>query len=223
MEAADLDAPYNYTYTVNHAPTRKIMGFSEEETKHIAIAVGVLTLAFTVIFSGGIKHILSSDPLEITVILLISFIAVITAFLFHELGHKFVAQRYGLWAEFRSWNLGLLFALFGSFMGFLFAAPGAVYIRGYVTKEQNGKISAAGPAMNIIVLGAAMVIFVFSSGVVSVVAFYIAYINTFIGGFNMIPFPPLDGSKIVKWSIPTYVSMLAVFVVSYLLLTYLQT
>jgi Zn-dependent protease len=28
-----------------------------------------------------------------------------------------------------------------------------------------------------------------------------------VGGFNMIPVPPLDGSKIWKWSIPVYILM----------------
>ena len=35
--------------------------------------------------------------------------------------------------------------------GIAFAAPGAVYIHGnYISREQNGKISLAGPATNII-------------------------------------------------------------------------
>ncbi|MFH1240586.1 MAG: site-2 protease family protein [Candidatus Diapherotrites archaeon] len=29
---------------------------------------------------------------------------------------------------------------------------------------------------------------------------YSAYINMFLGLFNMIPFPPLDGSKIFRWN-----------------------
>jgi len=40
----------------------------------------------------------------------------------------------------------LLFSLFG----FIIAAPGAVFIRGMITRERNGKISLAGPMTNIV-------------------------------------------------------------------------
>ena len=141
-------------------------------------------------------------------------IAVLTAFVFHELAHKFVAQKYGCWAEFRSWQAGLMMALVFSMMGFLFAAPGAVMVSGRVTQEQNGKISAAGPISNIIVSFLAFGIWFFipATGTVlmdfiSGLAFFVGFINALIGGFNMIPFMPFDGAKVVKWSIPVYLVM----------------
>ena len=50
------------------------------------------------------------------------------------------------------WVGGLLFALVTAFaVGFVFVAPGAVYIHGnYIKNSENGKISLAGPATNII-------------------------------------------------------------------------
>ena len=70
-------------------------------------------------------------------------------FLLHELGHKFVAQRYGCFAEFRSFdNMLVLAILMALFTPILFAAPGAVMISGRVNTRKNGLISAAGPLVN---------------------------------------------------------------------------
>ena len=54
---------------------------------------------------------------------------------------KILAQNYGCFAEFRSYNFMLLIAVFMSFFGFIFAAPGAVIISGPIGKRRNGKIS----------------------------------------------------------------------------------
>jgi Zn-dependent protease len=37
----------------------------------------------------------------------------------------------------------------------------------------------------------------------------IGFINAFIGGFNLIPIPPFDGSKIIRWNIGVYILMVA--------------
>ena len=70
----------------------------------------------------------------------------------HELAHKFVAIHYGFWAEYKLWVQGLILAVVISVISnFIFAAPGAVYIHGeYISDEQNGKISLAGPLTNIV-------------------------------------------------------------------------
>ena len=48
------------------------------------------------------------------------------------------------------WVQGLILAIVTAAFGFVFAAPGAVYIQGeYISKEENGKISIAGPLINI--------------------------------------------------------------------------
>ncbi|MDI6855821.1 MAG: site-2 protease family protein, partial [Candidatus Thermoplasmatota archaeon] len=81
----------------------------------------------------------------------IALLAVATGFLLHELMHKLVAQKYGCWAEYRAFPFGLVLALLMSAAGFVFAAPGAVYIMGSITKKENGKISLAGPLINIVI------------------------------------------------------------------------
>ena len=50
-----------------------------------------------------------------------------------------------------------------------------------------------------------------------ILLFLLARLNIILGIFNMIPFPPLDGSKIVKWNVPAYVAMAGVLVALYVL------
>ena len=54
-------------------------------------------------------------------------------FILHELAHKYTAIHYGCHSEYFAWPYGLALALALSFLtngGFVFAAPGAVYMLG---------------------------------------------------------------------------------------------
>lgn len=198
--SSSFDNRYSYQINVQDK------GMSDIEKKHLTIALGVLTLAFAIAFSGGIYGILSSS---FPIYLGLSFLSVGTAFFFHEMAHRKLARDYGCWAEFRMWNWGLMMAIIFSFLGFVFAAPGAVMIQGYVTKEQNGKISAAGPATNWAVgtsfLIASMTLSYFGFELISFVTAFVSFVNLFIGGFNLIPFGPLDGYKIFSWNTKNYI------------------
>ena len=134
-----------------------------------------------------------------------------TGFILHEMGHKIVAQRYGCFAEFRSFDNMLVLAIAMSFFGFIFAAPGAVMISGRVSKEKNGVISAAGPAVNLI-LALVFASFYFAPvpGLLKSMAFYGFVINSWLALFNMIPFWLFDGYKIFKWSKLAYFSMVGI-------------
>ena len=186
-------------------PPQGGLKFSEQEKQHLFLAIGALTLAFTLFFLDR--------GFSLVILVGLSFIAVCTGFLLHEIGHKVVAQRYGCWAEFRAWPMGLMLAVLSGFMGFLFAAPGAVYIQGYLSKEENGKVSAAGPLMNIGVTSVLLPIVLFVPAIMFEIRFLlgmICYLNIFIGGFNMIPIPPLDGSKIIKWNPAIWIGLLII-------------
>lgn len=181
--------------------------FSHTEKMHIFIAVSVLTIAFTIMFSPVAIALVDNIWLGAGYSLLISALAVITGFLFHELAHKFMAQRYGAWAEFRMYPLGLILALIFSFAGFIFAAPGAVYIQGLISRSQNAKISLSGPTMNLIV-GA---VFILAWAVLPVGNILglglriVGLVNLFLAVFNLLPIPPMDGSKIFGWNPILYV------------------
>lgn len=194
-------------YQYHYIPAKK---FSSREIRELLISVIVLTFAFAIALSNITYN---RNIMLFAVVLPLSFTVVVTAFLLHEMGHKMVAQKYGCWAEFRMYPRGLLLALIVSFFGFIFAAPGAVYIAGNVSRGQNGKISAAGPLVNIgIALGFLPVVIFFPLSFVWVVCIFVCFINIMLGGFNMIPFYPLDGSKIFRWSKIVWVGMMIIIV-----------
>ncbi len=186
------------------------LSFSKTEIVHIAVALIVLSIAFTVMLYRGGSHLDNNTLVNIAEIFLVSMLLITCSFLIHEMGHKYVAQSYGAWSEFRMFPAGLLMALVFSFMGFLFAAPGAVYIRGNINKEQNGIISMAGPVMNFIVGAIALILTFMTSGLTSSILFQLAWINAFLGIFNMIPIPPMDGSKVLSWDIRVFLTMAAI-------------
>ncbi len=148
-----------------------------------------------------------------------------SGFLLHELSHKFVAQRYGYWAEYRANRPGLVLIIFMAFLGFIFAAPGAVMIhKGYAyarpdaaygmgpqaeqaawpeqaeaERKETLWISLAGPMTNIVLVVLFLLLLV--SGAVSSdlwirAANYALFINLTLAAFNLLPFGPLDGKKV---------------------------
>ena len=129
--------------------------FSMREVREIMISVIVLSLAFMVMFcrSGSVKNYFEYYLGNIWVIgmFLIMFVLVMLSFVLHEMGHKFVAQDMGYWSEYRMYPMGLFLSLVMSMFGFLIAAPGAVYISGRnISGKDNGKISIAGPLVNMV-------------------------------------------------------------------------
>jgi Zn-dependent protease len=153
-----------------------------------------ITLAFGILLWRGYSINLSSG-------LLISALTVGTGFVLHELAHKFVAQRYGAKAEFRAFTPFLVLAVAMSFFGFVFAAPGAVFIRGFVTKEKNGWISASGIIANIVAAALFFALFVASpTPFLKAVGSYGAMINSWLAVFNLIPFGNFDGVKVLQWN-----------------------
>jgi len=175
---------------------RQILGgifkFSDRELRDLVI--GLLIIAFLPIM--WLRNILFVAPL--IVLAAVSIFA--AAFLFHELAHKFAAQRLGYWAEFRINEIGLLITFMSFFSPLKLVAPGAVIIAGLMYGDDYGKISLAGPATNIIqaliflalefVSGNYLMQQLFSMGVI---------INSSLALFNLIPFGLFDGVKILRW------------------------
>lgn len=97
-------------------------GIGTSELIDLLLSFVVLTVAFSMsgIGLGG----LNAENLVIVAV------AVGTGFLLHELAHKFVAQRYGYWAEYKASMFGLILTVVMALaIGIVFAAPGAVMIR----------------------------------------------------------------------------------------------
>jgi len=197
---------------VNRRPDTK-MSFSKYEKEQLTESIGILTIAFTLALSNGLSPVMN-DPLVFLKKLPLAFGAVMTGFLLHELAHKWMAQQYGCWAEYRGNRNGLYFALLMSSFGFLLAAPGAVMVSGRITERQNGIIAAVGPITNVIIALVAFPIYLLTAGLEQPIALigelarFIVVINLILGGFNMIPVQPLDGSKVIVWSKSAYFGIL---------------
>ena len=177
---------------------------SRKELIDLAKAWIILGVAFTIFIMNGFK-----PNFAFLIAFFISLFTLGIGFLFHELAHKFLAQKYGCFAEFRSFDHMLILALVMSFFKVFFAAPGAVMISGHLTRSQNGKISAAGPAMNLLV-ALFFLPLAFTSGIWQAVGMYGFRINAWLALFNMIPFAMFDGKKILEWSKGVYALLVAV-------------
>lgn len=188
------------------------MRYSEREVVDLAKAWGAISLAFAIMFAGGAPGVIGSSWESFAVVLLVSAFTAGIGFLVHELAHKYVAQRYRHAAEFRSFDGGLLLALGLSLFGFIFAAPGAVMISGYVHKRENGIISMAGPLSNLVlVLVFAPLLVVPYLGVVGALGIII---NAWLGLFNLLPFGSFDGSKILAWNRVVYAALVLFAIVA---------
>ena len=186
--------------------------FTGKEIRDLIISFIVIALGFTILYSHG-------DYSHVTLIFPVVMIGVGAGFIFHELGHKFVAMHYGYYAEYELWPTGLLIALVSSFFGFIFAAPGAVVIyRNGMEEKTNGLISIAGPLVNIalgfifflILISLGDFVYTDTGAIVYLICMLGTRINFFLAAFNLLPIPPLDGSKVMAWSLPIWLITFAV-------------
>ena len=193
--------------------TPRISTISTHELQALTIALLVLSLSFSIRYLFPLQTLNIVQFLEI---LSLTMVVIGTGFLGHELAHKFTAERYGCWAEFKLWTYGALMALLFAVVSqgtFVFAAPGAVYIAsrsGYfgegLDRKTNGIVSVMGPIVNI----AAALLFLAGYGAAHLAGISIILgqfnffrdgvaINLFLGAFNMLPIFILDGQKVFTW------------------------
>ncbi|MFH1210018.1 MAG: site-2 protease family protein [archaeon] len=172
------------------------MRFSKIEIRDLVLAWLLISVAFGILYSEGLL-----DINKLLLSFVFSLLTVGISFLLHELMHKYLAQKYGLWAEFRASYSMLMFAVLMSFLGFILAAPGGVYIRGLLTREKEGKISFVGPLMNIILALIFLFLYLGFKGTFFVYGFRI---NALLGIFNMLPIPSFDGFKVYLWNKKIY-------------------
>jgi Zn-dependent protease len=195
------------------------------ELRDLFISFLVISLGFSILYSNR-------DFSAIGSLLPISMVGVGIGFIFHEIAHKITSMHFGYWAEYKLWPTGLIIAILTSFMGIIFAAPGAVYTYGnHINDRENGIISLAGPVMNIIIslifLGVAVALYpsLNPNDPVTYVLFLTLTlgfsINSYLALFNLIPFGGLDGSKVFRWNkiiwigsiiIAGYMTYLGIFV-----------
>lgn len=198
----------SYYYTTTAFPVHEVRyATSPVEIRDLLIAFLVLTFDLMLIigsvglFSGvsSLSGFLSLSTFAIAAT------AALTGFLAHELAHKFIAQRHHAWAEFRMSPAGLAFSVLTASFGFLFAAPGATVVGGMNDLREWGRTSLAGPMTNlafsaIFFAGALAASVSHLSAAVLGALLWLTFFNGWFATFNLIPFGPLDGAKVMRWS-----------------------
>jgi Zn-dependent protease len=194
---------YQYTYNLGQPKRERHIYFSHKEIKHIAVAAAlVIGIGFSIgLYQNYFKYF---NPAWTWEIMSIFAILMTSSFLSHEIAHKIMGQKNGLWAEFRLTTWGSVLTLISVFLPFKMISPGAMMLAGQPNGDEIVKISVVGPVTNLIfssaLLGAAFAFTsVLSSGYI-VMLFFAAYINSFMAVFNLIPFGILDGYKIFSFN-----------------------
>jgi Zn-dependent protease len=165
----------------------------------------------------GLIQILIKDPLSFVILSVLLLYSVI----FHELAHGWVAYKMGDSTAKRLGRLTLnpvkhldpIGTLMLLFIGFGWAKPVPVNLENIPTnKRRKGIIlvSAAGITANIIIAFFALLLLRLissePSGMINQILSLLAYINIILAAFNLIPIPPLDGSKILMGFAPESVN-----------------
>ena len=188
----------------------------DKRVVYVVIAIMVLTTLVNYITNpGALFSLLLSIP------------GVLVAITFHEFAHGFVAYKLGDNTAKDEGRLSLnpldhldpIGTLMLLFAGFGWGKPVHVNPRNYTRKISMEKgealVSSAGPIMNILlaiiftliyfaVKKYASIVFLSSTvgGIILLLIFSIISTNIGLGVFNLIPLPPLDGSKIIMPFLP---------------------
>jgi len=173
--------------------SRKVFRFGSAEKKHLALGTALVTAAGISFFLGATFSL----PGLILATVLFS-----TGFILHELAHKYVAQGYGLWAEFRLNLTGVLLTALSVFSPLKFIAPGAVVISGPADQDRMGRTALAGPVVNVVITTVLLALipaigkesWLFNAVLAG------ASINSFLAVFNLIPVSIFDGHKVYVWN-----------------------
>lgn len=201
-------------YIMRHQKPKPAFQFDAMEIGQIAVSIFAICLSLT--FT---EHGLSILPVDFISTMARYGILVGSAFVLHELAHKYVAIQYGCQARFEAstWGLALMLGLaiipqiFFHERWPLILAPGAVMIYSFrqLSPKESGHISIAGPLTNFALAAiflAAIIALAFVNidanskmDIRNAFSFGIA-INLWLALFNLIPMPPLDGFKVLLWN-----------------------
>ena len=164
------------------------------------------------------------EPMEILQSIVFSLVAIIIAMTFHEFAHAFASYKCGdptakllgrmTLNPLQHINpMGMVLLLL---FGFGWANPVIISARNFKNKRVGLVVtSAAGPFINFVLSFISLFIYVvlgilsfandnhFVLSNLSLLFYYISMYNMSFGLFNLIPLPPLDGSKVVAGFLPS--------------------
>ncbi len=143
----------------------------------------------------------------------------LVSFMAHEMAHKFVAQHYGQWSEFRMTQQGYLLSALAILWSFPIFGTGVVATSRAKSLEEDGKVNLAGPLANFIIaagIAIGMLLLVAAVGVPVIdpvtnlmlsMLRYGLILNAMLGAFNMIPIQPFDGATVKMWNTAVWVAL----------------
>ena len=161
----------------------------------------------------GLIKLLISDPAAFVMLAVLLLYSVIL----HELAHGFVAYRMGdataKWLGRLTLNplkhLDPIGSLMLLIVGFGWAKPVPVNLENIPAPQRRKGlilVSAAGVTANIIIAFLALLLWRLMApapgSLIHNILYTLAYINILLAAFNLIPIPPLDGSKILMGFTP---------------------
>jgi len=191
--------------------------FTRDEIKDLVVALAITIL----IFSSGMyrQPILSLVTVLSNPKLLLYVITVVTISLVpHEFLHKYVAMKLGYPARYMLSKRLALLSLISILLPFKIIATGYVAVFSWypIPRRDEGLIAVAGPTINLILALATTTLYVVLG---NFLLWFIAWINSLILFFNLLPIPPLDGWRILKWSFKLWITIflisIALLVVTY--------
>lgn len=159
----------------------------------------------------GLISLLFQQPVAFVILVVVLLYSVIL----HEISHGWVAYLFGDGTAKRQGRLSLnpashidpLGAIALFLVGFGWAKPVPVNFRNLKNFRLGVvMVALAGCAANIIIASIAIIMLSFDSVrgnvIFYTILFYVIRINIILGAFNLIPIPPLDGSKILMGFLP---------------------
>ncbi len=182
-------------------------------SRGISFLVAIVSILFAFLGAKNLVLLLQSPTIGWTTGVVAG---VLLGFLLHELAHEYFARVGGCIARFTLSKIGLMLTLLSGLLrsvGFPFVilAPGyvaimcPVYFRGIERGETS--VAASGPAINIALAVIGLVSASILSGKYASFMTGFREINAWIAFFNLLPFYPLDGSKILRGNFALWVIM----------------
>lgn len=179
-----------------------IFEFKVNEIRNLTISALVLAFAFSFReFSFSLNYLLPFSK---------ALLIIGIAFLCHELSHRTMGRSFGAYSVYKLWLPGIFLAILLAIVSkgsIIFAAPGFVQLQHIREKrwsseslimrnKDRGMVSLSGPLSNIVL---ALIFFAVYSIFNFQIFSYASLINLWLAFFNLLPFKPLDGSKVITW------------------------
>jgi len=182
-----------------------------------SISIIITILVLSIVF--GSDYLLRGSLLSYIFITIVAAIAVIP----HEMAHRWSARKMGCYSRYVLNPIGLILTLITAppFIPIKFIMPGYTLVIPYTYNSRNlkhidGVVSFAGPVTNILIAGVSILLLTslvkigIYDPLLIMFLLYNGYLNSWIAFFNLIPIPPLDGSKIISWKPHLWISALLV-------------